>query len=85
MAYVTALQRLKNLWAAGDYRAALKLAASWGQLGAHKGRITTGWAAVNNADFYRAIGRDPDALVADGLAAVAERYNLPQAPAGVSV
>lgn len=84
MAYVTALQKMKNLWAAGDYRAALKLTASWGQLGTHKERITRGWAAVNNADFYRAIGNDPEALVADGLAAVAERYGL-ELPVGAKV
>lgn len=72
----TKLAKLKKLWASGDYRAALKLAASWPRLGSHKKRITQAWAATSNPDFYRQMGKDPDELCADGLCAVAERYDL---------
>jgi len=72
----TALARLQSLWAAGDYRASLKLAASWPQLGRHRGAIRDGWDAVVNADTYRQMGRSPAAMERAGIAAVAERYSL---------
>lgn len=72
----TQLTKLKALMATGDYRAALKLAASWGRLGKHKEAITRGWAAINNAKFYREIGQDPAALQTAGIAAIRERYKI---------
>lgn len=75
-AFQTKLDKLKEMWAAGDYRKALKLAASWPQLGLHKAQITQGWAAAANPNLYRQMQKDPDALYATGLAAVAERYKL---------
>ena len=60
----------------GDWATALRVAAKFPQLGEHKARITTAWAALNNAQFYREIKKDPDALVRDGIAALKERYNL---------
>ena len=82
--FVTALQKLKNLWAAGQYRKALKLAASWHALGLHKRAITRGWAATVNPAIYIQLGFDPDTLYTAGLAAVAARYGLPPAPKEVN-
>jgi hypothetical protein len=59
---------------AGEWHEALRLAASWPRLGEHKRRIEQGWAAMSRPDFYRELGHDPDALVADGVAALRERY-----------
>lgn len=73
----TKLSKLKKLMAYGDHRAALRLAAGWPRLGDHKEAITRGWAALSNPGFYRELGRDPEALVAAGLAAIRERYGLP--------
>ncbi len=73
----TKLEKLKKMWAAGDYRAALKLAASWPRLGIHKNTIQQGWAAISNQDFYQQIGKDPLALYVAGLKAVSDRYVLP--------
>lgn len=72
----TAIAGLKKLWAAGEYRRALKLAASWPRLGPHKAAIQQGWAAAYNPGFYQQLGRDPAVLYAMGLMAVAERYGL---------
>lgn len=72
----TKLDKLKELWASGQYRAALKLAASWPRLGTHKEAITRGWAAATNPGLYRGMGKDPGKLYADGLHAVAARYEL---------
>ena len=73
----TKLEKLKKMWAAGDYRAALKLAASWPRLGDHKGAIQRGWAAVTHESIYRQMGKDPEELYRAGLVAVADRYELP--------
>ena len=80
--FTTALQKLKNLWAAGRYLEAIKLAASWPRLGDHKVPIERGWAAASNPGFYRSIKKDPNALYRAGLLAVAERYDLPVPPPG---
>lgn len=74
----TALDKLKAHWKRGDYRKALKLAASWPNLGKHKDAITAGWAATSNPDFYRQMKKDPEELYAKGVAAVAARYDLPR-------
>ena len=76
---VPASQKLRQLWEAGEYRKALKLAASWPRLGEHTDAIRAGWAATSNPAFYYQIDKDPDVAYAAGLAAVAARYNLPPA------
>lgn len=76
--YVTKLSTLKLFMAVGDHRAALKLAASWGRgLGDEQEVITRGWEAMARPQFYRDIGKDPDALVAAGLAAIRSKYDIP--------
>ena len=81
----TALQRLTVLWAAGEYRKALKLAASWPRLGKHKVAIQRGWLAASHPGFCRQMDRDPKALYTEGLNAVAERYGLPRIIQDVTV
>ncbi len=73
----TKLEKLKGLWAAGDFRAALKLASSWPRLGAHKEAIQRGWAATTNGAIYRQMGQDPEHLYRVALAALAVQYELP--------
>lgn len=60
----------------GKTREALRLAASFPELGAHKADIERGWAALNHADFYRQIGKDPEGLVKIGMQAIRNRYNF---------
>lgn len=67
-------QQILDALAAGDDRTALRIAASFQHLGKQKTAIHRGWEALNRPDFYRQIGLDPDALVADGIAAVRTRY-----------
>lgn len=80
----TAINKLRTLWADGSYRKALRLAASWPRLGEHKDAIQKGWAAASNRAFYAELGYNPAALERAGLDAVAARYDLPQAPEGLS-
>ena len=71
------LSVLKTLAAAGDWLGALRIAARFPELGEHKERITKGWNAHLRPEFYRELGHDPDALVADAFQALRERYGLP--------
>ena len=68
------IDTLRRLIAAGDWRRALRLAAAFPRLGDHAVAIRRGWSAASNPDFYRQIGKNPDALVAAGIAALRERY-----------
>lgn len=73
----TKLSQVIEKLRAGDRRGALRIAARFPQLGDQKERITRGWQAVQSPDVYREMGHDPDALVADGVAALYERYEIP--------
>ena len=59
-----------------DGREALRLAAVLPHLGEHKEVITRGWAACQRPDFYRELGKDPEQLIAVGIAAVKARYGV---------
>ncbi len=72
----TKLSQLKQHMADGDSRAALKLAASFSQLGQQKVAITRAWNAITSPAFYREIGRNPDKLIEQGLEAIQERYGI---------
>lgn len=72
----TKLSKLKEYVSLGNNRAALKLAAGWEQLGEHKEAIERGWAAMQNPDFYRQIGKDPNELIKLGMEAIRERYQI---------
>ena len=58
----------------GDWHSALRLAASWPKLGDQEKAIRQGWAAESNPALYRQMGKDPEQLVAVGVAALKERY-----------
>jgi len=62
--------------AAGDWRVAIRIAAKFQQLGPHKEAVTRAWSAIQQPDFYRAIGQDPEELIDAGAAAVRERYEI---------
>lgn len=72
--YVTKLDSLLAFCRRGDYRAALKLAASWPNLGEHKEAITRAWAAISHPDTYIEMGQNPDVLFIAGVTALRERY-----------
>jgi hypothetical protein len=74
----TKLATLRQYMAAGDYRAALRLAAGWPRLGPQRATITRAWAAWQNPAFYAELGHDPQRLIDAGLAAIRTRYGIPQ-------
>jgi hypothetical protein len=67
-------EEVRRLARAGDWRAALKIAAAFPYLGRHKVAIERGWQAYARPEFCREVGLDPDRLVAEGIAALRERY-----------
>jgi hypothetical protein len=71
---VAKIDTLRAYMAAGDYRKALALAASWPRLGADKQDIERGHEAYARPDFQRQLRRDPEALIAAGIAALHRRY-----------
>jgi len=72
----TKLATLKEFAANGDWQKALRLAASFADLGDHRGAIKRGHEAFSNGRFYTQLGQDPEALKAAGIAALIERYKL---------
>lgn len=73
---VTKLSKLKAAAAAGDWQGALRIAARFQDLGDHAADIKRAHEACHSAGFYRQIGKDPDALIAAGIAALKDRYSL---------
>lgn len=71
---VTKIEKLKARMAAHDWRGALALAAAFPRLGAHKRAIILGHEAWEHPRFYVQLGRDIEALKADGIAALRARY-----------
>lgn len=65
---------LVALMRAEKWPQALALAAKWPRLGVEKDAIRTAASAALSPDFYRQIHRDPEALIAEGKAALLRRY-----------
>lgn len=63
-------------WEIGDRDGALRIASRLRGLGEYQDAIRRGWQAANRPDFYRQLGKDPEALVAAGHAALRERFGL---------
>ena len=72
----TKLSKVKSALASGDEIAALRIVAKFPRLGVQKDAITRAWAAYQNPEFYREIGKNPAELVAFGVAAVREKYGI---------
>ena len=72
----TKLSQIKDALARGDTTTALRIAGGFPRLGEQKERITRAWGALTHPEFYRGLGYEPDTLVADGVAAIRERYGL---------
>lgn len=67
------LAKVRVAMAANDWNEAIKLAARVTLFGKHAEAIQRGKEAIANPDFYRQLGRDPDKLRLDAIAALKER------------
>ena len=71
---LTKTQRLIGYMRAGEWPRALSLANTFRMLGPHRATIQRAHEARVHPRFYRGIGRDPEAAVAAGIAALKELY-----------
>ncbi len=71
---VTKLAKLRDHMAAGEWQAAILLAAKFQQLGAAREAILSAREAYLRPAFQRQIGKDPGALKAAGRAALLRRF-----------
>jgi len=72
----TKISQLRAAAAREDWREALRLAAGFQRLGAERGAILAAWEGMQRPAFQRQLGRDPDQLIATGIAALKARYRL---------
>ena len=61
---------------AGDWTKALAIASKFQELGDHRAAITRAHECITRPDFYKQLGRDPEACIAAGIEALKERYEL---------
>lgn len=67
-------QEVRALVEAGRFRDAIIRASKFADLGDHRDRILSAREAYQRPDFQKQLGKNPDALIADGIAALRERY-----------
>ncbi len=68
------IDRLRGLMRAGDWRAALALAASFPRLGDDAAAIVRAHEAHAHPRFYQSLGRDVEALKSAGVEALQRKY-----------
>lgn len=71
---VTKIALLRAMMTSGDWRSAIKLAASFGRLGEDRKAITRAWEAYARPAFMASIGRDVQSTIDNGIAALMRRY-----------
>lgn len=76
----TKISKLRAMAEGGDWQGALRLAATFADLGDHRSEILRAHQAHANARFYAGLGQDPAALIAAGVEALIERYALTSNP-----
>jgi hypothetical protein len=73
---ITKLDKLRAAAAAGDWERVVAIAAAFPSLGAEKDRIMKAREAFVRPEFQRQLGRDPEKLKTDGIAAIREKYRV---------
>lgn len=74
VASAPAALEIRQLLEAGRSREALLKAAKMRDLGEQGPHILSAREAYQRPDFQRQLGKDPNALIVDGLAALRERF-----------
>ena len=73
---VTKLSLLKKAASGGDWKTAVSIASKFPDLGNEKNAIMSAREAYVRPDFQRQLGRDCEALIASGIAALKGKYNV---------
>ena len=75
---VAKLDQLRAAWARGDLLGALRIAARFWDRSPETMIFKRGWDAAQRPDFYRQLKRDPEAIKAEALDALARKLKLPR-------
>lgn len=70
----TKLSEVQTAMRAGDWTMAIRIAARFKDLGKERGEILDAHGALTNPRFCAQLGKDPQALVEAGKAALVARY-----------
>lgn len=73
---ITKLSLLKAAAAQDNWREALRIAAKFPALGEQKKPIMQAWEATVRPEFQLQLGRDPQNLIAVGIAALKQKYGV---------
>lgn len=68
--------QIRNKWAAGDKMGALAIAARFFDRSDETKLFKKAHGAAQNPRFYKQIKQDPEAIIAQGLAALAKKFKL---------
>ena len=71
------MDKIRAAWVAGDRIGALRIAARFFDRSSATKTFKRGMAAHNHPSFYRQLGQSPGQIVADALAALQVRFDLP--------
>lgn len=73
---ISKTDQLRGAWHRGDKIGALRIAARFFDASPETDKFKIAWDALQNRLFYLQIGKDPDALLAAGLDALASKFGL---------
>jgi hypothetical protein len=72
----TKLSLLRRAASEGNWKQALSIAAKFQDLGTQEAAIRRARECIWNPGFYQQLGRNTEAAIAAGIAALKERYQL---------
>lgn len=70
------LDQIRDAWGGGDKIAALRIASRFFDRSEETKTFKRGWDAHRNPDFFRQIGKDPEALTDEALRVLATKFEL---------
>jgi hypothetical protein len=73
---MTKLEQVKQAYANGNYKDALRIAAKFPQLGDERKAITLASECFSNPRFYQQVGVNIDQTINDGVKALAGKYGF---------
>ena len=73
---MTKLEQVKQAYATGNYKDALKIAAKFPQLGNERKAITLANECFSNPRFYKQVGVNIDQAIADGVKTLGAKYGF---------
>jgi hypothetical protein len=73
---MTKLEQVKQAYATGNYKDALRIAAKFPQLGDERKAITLANECFSNPRFYKQVGVNIDQAIADGVKTLGAKYGF---------